>query len=102
MLFLMYWELNENRSSAENIQAAQKLTGTGLFPPEGVNIIRWDMTADNWGILLAEAETAADMHRAIGMWRAAGAGFFKVTKTSPAMPVQEEIPMIAEMLQAMA
>lgn len=102
MLFLMYWELDENRSSAENVQVAEKLTTSGLFPPEGVDVIRWDMTADNWGILLAEAETAADMHRAVGMWRAAGTGFFKVTKTSPAMPVQEVTSMTGELLKTLA
>ncbi len=40
MLFLTYWELNENMSNAERLQVANKLMGAGLFPPEGVNMIR--------------------------------------------------------------
>ena len=55
MLFLTYWELNEGMSVEERQQVAQKLTSSGLFPPKGVNIIRWDGTPDGWGILVAEA-----------------------------------------------
>lgn len=101
MLFLTYWELNENMSVGERLQVAQKLTASGLFPPKDVNIVRWDVTPDAWGILIAEAESAAAIEQAIVMWRAAGAGFFKVTKTSPAMPVQESIPRTAELLKAL-
>jgi len=101
MLFLTYYELNENLPVAERLQIAQKLTSAGLFPPKGVNIIRWDGTADGWGILIAEAESAAGIAEAVDMWRAAGAGFFKSTKTSPAVPVQESMPRTAELLKAL-
>ena len=93
MLFLAYWELNENMAEQERLQIAQKLTSAGLFPPKGVNIIRWDGTPDAWGILLMEAENAADVYRAVEIWRIAGAGFFKSIKTSPALPIQEMIPL---------
>ena len=102
MLFLTYWELNENMSNAERLQVAEKLTSSGLFPPEGVNIIRWDGTPDAWGIVLLEADTAADAFRTIDLWRAAGAGFFKLTKTVPAMPIQDLIPIEAEILNALS
>jgi hypothetical protein len=102
MLFLTYWELNENMSDAERAQVAQKLTSSGLFPPPGVNIIRWDATPDGWGILLAEAESVADINRGIGMWRVAGAGFFKSTRTAPAQPVTEALAQTGELLQALA
>ena len=102
MLFVTYWELNENRSTEENIQAAQKLTSSGMFPPENVTIIRWDGTPDGWGVLIFEAESAADASDALGMWRAAGKGFFKLTKTAPAQPIEEAIPRTAEMLKALA
>lgn len=46
MLFLTYWELNENVPEQERSHAAQKITSSGLFPPEGVKIIRWDGTPD--------------------------------------------------------
>jgi hypothetical protein len=44
MLFITYWELNEGMSLPEILQAGQKLMSSGLFPPPGVNIIRWDGT----------------------------------------------------------
>jgi len=88
-------------SSGEQIQIAQKLMSSGLFPSKGVTILRWDGTPDNWGILLCEAETAADINQALAMWRAAGAGFFKTTRTAPAMPIQESMPLTAELLKTL-
>ncbi|OFW53538.1 MAG: hypothetical protein A2146_07175 [Actinobacteria bacterium RBG_16_67_10] len=102
MLFLTYWELNENMADPERQQVAQKLTSKGLFPPNGVKVIRWDVTPDNWGVLIFEAEDSAGAYRALDLWRAAGAGFFKTTKTAPALPVLEAIPIGAEIGQALA
>ena len=101
MLFVTYWELNEDMSSEERNQAATKLTSSGLFPPAGVNIINWSGTVDNWGVLLLEADNAADVARAINMWRAAAPGFFEVTKTSPALPVSEMIGLAGEIMETL-
>lgn len=101
MLFVTYWELNENMSVEQRLEVAQKLTDSGLFPPEHVNIIRWDITPDGWGIMITEAESAADVAQTLSMWRAAGTGFFNVTKTAPAMPVQESISHTAELLKSL-
>ena len=100
LLFITYFELNEDMPTAERTQIAQKLTWSGLFPPKGVNIIRWDSTPDAWGVVTLEAEKPEDVFRAMVAWRIAGTGFFKVTKTSPAMPVQEIMPLAAELEQA--
>ena len=97
MLFLTYWELNENMSEQERLQAAQKITGSGLFPPEGVNIIRWDGTPDAWGIVLMEADSVEQVLRTISIWRTAAPGFFKLTRTAPASPIEEIIPIAADM-----
>ena len=35
MLFVTYWEVNENMPVEERAQIAQKLTSSGLFPPRG-------------------------------------------------------------------
>lgn len=102
MLFLTYWELNENMPIEQRQPVVGKLTSSGLFPPENVEIIRWDTTPDGWGILIAEAESAADISRAINMWRAAGAGFFKATRTAPAIPVQEAVANTEELLSALS
>jgi hypothetical protein len=102
MLFLTYWELNENMAEEERGQVGQKVTSNGLFPPTGVKVVRWDGTPDGWGILLLEADSAADVFRALDVWRASGAGFFKLTKTAPALPVQELMPLAAEISQELA
>ena len=99
MLFLTYFELKENMSDQQRLQIADKLNSAKLFPPEGVTIVRWDATPDAWGIVLFEADSAADAFRAIDVWRAAGTGFFSVTKTAPAMPIQDLIPVAAEIQQ---
>jgi len=101
MLFLTYWELNEQTPAGQQIQAAQTLMSSGLFPPKNVNILRWDITPDNWGMLLCEAESAADINQALTMWRAACPGFFTTTRTAPAMPVQESIPLTGELLKTL-
>lgn len=100
MLFLTYWELNENMPVPERLSIAQKLTSSGQFPPKGVKILRWDETPDAWGILLMEADNAMDAAMALDCWRIAGAGFFKQTKTAPAMPITESIPQWTEAIKA--
>ena len=101
MLFLTYWELNENMPEGQRLEFAQKLTSSELFPPKGVNIIRWDVTPDGWGILLTEAESAADVIRSLDIWRMAEGGFFKSTKTAPAMPIEESMALAEELKKAL-
>jgi hypothetical protein len=99
MLFVTVWELNENTPVAANVGAAQKLMSAGVFPPEGVTIIRWDATPDGWGILVTEAENVGALELALTAWRAATPGFFKMTRTAPASPVQETVARTAELIQ---
>lgn len=101
MLFVTLWELNENMAEQERLAIAQKLTSSALFPPAGVNVLRWDGTPDGWGILVMEADRAEDVFRAIDQWRAAGAGFFKATRTAPALPIQQVLPLGQEVLTAL-
>ncbi len=101
MLFITYWELNVNMPVEQRLRITENLTSSGMIPPKGVNIIRWDITADLWGILVAEAESSADINKAIQMWRTAGAGFFKSTRTSPAQPIQEAVAQQGELLKAL-
>ena len=97
---MTYFELNENMSGEERTQIAGKLTSSGAFPPANVKILQWIATPDAWGVLISEAESAADVFAAVGLWRAAGAGFFKKTRTAPALPVQEAIALSAELTEA--
>ena len=100
MLFLMYWELNENMSQEAQVEAAQKVMSSGIY--DNTNIIRWDITPDGWGITIFESDSIADIMRSMDMWRAAGTGLFKCTKTSPAMPIQESIALTGEVVKALA
>ena len=102
MLFLTYWELNENMPESERLRIAEKLTSSGLFPPKGVKVLRFDRTPDSWGILLIEAENAIDVAMALDTWRMGVAGFFKFTKTAPAFPVAETMQTYEEMQKAIA
>ena len=102
MQFLGYWELNENMSSADRLKIADNLMSKGLFPPQGVNIVRWDATPDLWGTLIIEADNAEDVFRALELWRGSGAGFFKFTKIAPMVPVQDVIPIAQEIQQALS
>ena len=102
MLFITYWELNEDIPVADTLQAAQKLTSAGLFPVQGVQILRWDITPDRWGVSIIEADSAQAVSDGLTIWRAAVPGMFKSTKTSPAIPIQESMPALGAMLQKLA
>ena len=102
MLFLTYWELNEDLPSEQMLAVAQKLSSHEMMPPKGVKAVRWDVTPDRWGILLAEAESVADITRAINVWRAAAPGFFKFTRTAPAQPIQEYMSQGSELLKTLS
>ena len=101
MLFLTYWELNENMSEGERLEFVQKVMSSGLFPPKDVKVLRWDVTPDGWGILLTEAQSAADVIRSLDTWRCAKGGFFKFTKTATAIPVEESMPIGESLVEAL-
>lgn len=89
MLFLMYWELNENISVNDKLKAADKLISSGHFPPDNIEIIRFDITSDNWAVILVEADSSEDVSNLNNMWRVVCPGIFKMEKASPTRPVQE-------------
>jgi hypothetical protein len=101
MLFATYWELNENMPVAERLAIAQRLTTSGLWPGKGVEILRWDLTPDGWGITLFEADSAAAAEQNLDLWRAAGAGMFRLTKTAPISPVQEVMGRMVEVVKTL-
>lgn len=97
MLFVSYWELNENMSEPDRLQAAQKLFKK---VPPGIKILRWDVTPDAWGITVFEAEKPIDAFKFFAIWRTKP-GFFKFVKTSPAMPSEEAIPEMGNFLKSL-
>lgn len=93
MQFLTFWKLNEEMSAEHRQQIAEKLTSQGLFPPENVELVRWDGTPDDWGVAIMEADDVQAVTSALNMWRIAGGetAFFEKTMTAPAAPVQETL-----------
>lgn len=101
MLFLTYWKLNESMSVEERNEIATELTREERFPPEDVELVRWDGTPDGWGIALIEADDFAAVNNALNMWRTAvdDTGFFEETKTAPAAPAEDMIAQQARMIE---
>jgi len=95
----MYWELNEDISGTARLKAVEKLKSAGLFPPENIDVVRFDVTPDYWGITLLNADTVADVSDFINMWRTACPGIFKMTKVSLARPVQESLASASELIK---
>jgi len=89
MLFLCYWELNRNLPTMTHVKIANMLTEAGLFPPEGVELIRFDKTASGWGVTVFKADSAEAASSLIALWSVAVPGFFQKVKLSPAMPVKD-------------
>ena len=102
MLCMMYWELNEDMPTEERLGIAGQLMESGMFPPEGANVVGWWGTPDNWGILLVEAEDEAAAFDSLNTWRMAGAGFFTFTKTAPAMKIEDSLAHGVEQLKKFA
>ncbi|WP_336346002.1 DUF3303 family protein [Halalkalicoccus ordinarius] len=101
MLFLTHWKLNEGLSPQQTNEIATQLMEDGMFPPEDVEVIRWDGTPDGWGIVVWEADSVQAINKGLNMWRAAAdeTAFFERTKTAPAAPVEETVPEQAAMLE---
>ena len=100
MLFLCYWELNENIAVIDHLKVGKMLNEAGLFPPPGIEILRFDITPDYWGVTLFKAENAEAAFTVIDLWRAAGTGFFKTVKTSPALSVPDASALGAKIFQS--
>lgn len=100
MLFVTYWKLSEDMSLEERQEVASGLVESGEFPPDDVEIIRWDATPDGWGVLICEADSAAAVGRAVNMWRVPAAGFFEETRTAPAQPVADAMAETERLLSS--
>ena len=100
MLFVCYWELNDNMPTMQHVQIAKQLTESGLFPPEGVEIIRMDKTASGWGVTIFKADSAKAANSLVSIWKVSAPGFFKKVKLSPAMPIKDAAANAAKLYQS--
>jgi len=99
MLFLSYWELNENFTPKDIVELAAELMEKNLWPAEGTEILGFYVSTDVpiWGITIEEAESVESLLKGAVAWTNAKPGFFKVLRVSPAMTAEEAIRIVAEM-----
>lgn len=99
MLFLAYWKISEDVEPKEVMEAGGALIESGTWPPDDVEVIRWDTTVDNWGITLMEADNYEAVNQAWAMWRSTVPGMFEEAKTAPAAPVEESMEQTVAFLE---
>jgi len=98
MLFITYWELNEDFDPSNLAEVAQKVISKKLYPTEGVNQIGWyASTGDFWGITITEAVSEEQLVKDTNVWRMAKPGLFKFIKTSPAMELAKALPILIKL-----
>ena len=99
MLFLSYWELNENLTVKDIVKVATELMEKNLWPAEGTEILGFYTTTEVpiWGITIEEAESVESVLKGAAAWTNTKPGFFKVLRVSPAMTAEEAIRVIMEM-----
>lgn len=67
-----------------------------------MEVLRFDIAADGWGISICEAERIEDVFTVVSMWRVANPGFFSSTQASPSLPVTEVMPLYEQLMERLA
>ena len=95
MLIITYYELNPNLDPTKITEAALTIIKKGMLQQEGITEIgSYISTSDYWGITIVEAENEEASVRQANMWRVLMPGMFTVMKSSPAMKMEEVLPII--------
>lgn len=102
MLFITYYELANDVELDEVLEAGNRLIEEGHWPPEGMDVIRWDGTVNRWGVTIAEADDFETIYRAQAMWETLVPGMFAEIKTVPGAPVEEIMAEGGEVLNELA
>lgn len=89
MLFITYYEISNDVTAHEIIEAGELLMESGMWPPEGMELLRWDTSVNDWGVTIAEADSYEPINRSLLMWEELVPGLFEETRTAPASPVEE-------------
>lgn len=97
MLFVTYYELNDNLDPTLIGELVQKFMSKKLFPTEGVKIITWLLTPENWGIVISEDDSEEAMFKDVNMWRIAMPGIFKTIKAAVAMEAAKVVPLLLKL-----
>ena len=98
MLFLSYWELNQDFDPSELAEIAQRLISKKLYTIQGVKQIGFYVsTSDYWGITIEEADNEEQLVKGSMIWRLAKPGYITVMKTTPAMDVIKVLPLVMKL-----
>jgi hypothetical protein len=98
VLFITYWELNEDFDPSGLADIAQTLISKKLYPTEGIKQLGWYVsTGDYWGITISEADTEEQLVKDTNVWRMTKPGLFKFIKSSPAMEIAKTIPILMKL-----
>ena len=100
MLFLSYWELNENLTPKDIAELSAELMEKRLWPPEGTKILGFYTSAADvpiWGVTIEDAESVEAVLKGVAVWTNAKPGVFKVVRVSPAMTAEDAIRVVMEM-----
>lgn len=98
MLFIAYWELRDDQSIEERAAAIEEQGLLELTLDGDFEVLRWDVTPANWGIIVIEADDVKTVDKAFSRWRAKQPWFQKV-KVGPAQPATDRIEMLGEVLE---
>ncbi len=102
MLFISYWEINQDFDPSELSEIAQNLISKKIYPSEGIKEIGFYMSlSDLWGITIEEADSEEALIRNTQMWRIAKPGMIKFIKSSPAMEVTKLLPIVMKLKKEM-
>jgi len=99
VLFISSFEIGRDLSEEDIIEASQTLAEAGMWSPEGMEVIRWDTTVNDWGIVISEANDYETTNRSWTMWEALVPGIFAAKKMAPAAPVEESMAQSGALLE---
>lgn len=98
MRFVTYFELNEDRSSAQRIEAIDAHDLMEHYPPEGVDVLEWGLTPDRWGFAIYETDDIEALEEALELWRLFEP-WYETTKTAPFRPIDDSVETVAELVE---
>ncbi len=97
MLFLMYFDLNENATPEDIMKGAAVLQKANI-QLEGTETKTWLVTPEYWGIAIVECSDETTLSHGINMWSQASPGIYKQIRYSIALNVEKYAPKLMELI----
>ena len=99
LLFLGYWELDENIGPKKAAELFAEALQKGVWPAKGIKVVSHYVSVDVpvWGVLTYEADNPEQIMKNIAVLRLTKPSFFKKVIVSPAMKAEEAVSVLMEM-----